>query len=615
MATRRGRRAPTRRDGVRWRAVATNALVLVSCVAVFRSSRARNTAAAGDDWDGRLRARRGRLETTTPTTPTTRTRTRRGETLYVSSHGAFVALDATTRARRVLHEGRGAYYGTFASDRAGEAWVVARGDANETRGRDGGRLRRDCCEEALLRIDLTSGDVLEERSVESKFTHDATRRLRGGVFVADTGRGRILELEYPSMKTRYVATLTVREHVNTVLPANVDEYGEHAVWAVLHNLGPSEVALIDVETGAELAPRLRNVGKKSHGLVSYDGKFLMLNSGEGELILVDPATDEYEVLWREPSRTFMKGLVVVDEVAYIGVSVFGTRAERADPEKTSDVVAFDLRRRDVLWRETIQTHGLLNSLFVDRRAGEQARWLDLRKKAFPLTARSMDALLIEHDAVDIRLLREYVDKLPKDAFTQNAQRDNAFLDGRTKNQQAIKPGVDTMHLIFSDRSGEEIFLFPYWEKFRPYVTPLLTSLFTRQLGVEDPTKHIVRLQIAVMNAGAMIHTHVDSGPWATRNHRFHIPIVVPPEMDAAQLIISPPGMDEVAVTLVEGRPFEINNAVEHTVRNHASSWRIHLLVDFSENEIPNSNLHALPVGAICSYATLGKDRCHANAMA
>ena len=251
----------------------------------------------------------------------------------------------------------------------------------------------------------------------------------------------------------------------------------------------------------------------------------------------------------------------------------------------------------MLWRETIQTHGLLNSLFVDRRAGEQARWLDLRKKAFPLTARSMDALLIEHDAVDIRLLREYVDKLPKDAFTQNAQRDNAFLDGRTKNQQAIKPGVDTMHLIFSDRSGEEIFLFPYWEKFRPYVTPLLTSLFTRQLGVEDPTKHIVRLQIAVMNAGAMIHTHVDSGPWATRNHRFHIPIVVPPEVDAAQLIISPPGMDEVAVTPVEGRPFEINNAVEHTVRNRASSWRIHLLVDFSENEIPNSNLHALPVGA------------------
>ena len=30
----------------------------------------------------------------------------------------------------------------------------------------------------------------------------------------------------------------------------------------------------------------------------------------------------------------------------------------------------------------------------------------------------MDALLIEHDAVDIRLLREYVDKLLKDAFTQ-----------------------------------------------------------------------------------------------------------------------------------------------------------------------------------------------------
>ena len=179
MATRRGRRAPTGREGVRWRAVATNALVLVSCVAVFRSSRARNTAAAGDDWDGRLRARRGRLETTTPTTPTTRTRTRRGETLYVSSHGAFVALDATTRARRVLHEGRGAYYGAFASDRAGEAWVVARGDANETRGRGVGRRARGRERDAReggweTQTGLLRGGALKNRSDE--------RRRFGGAF-------------------------------------------------------------------------------------------------------------------------------------------------------------------------------------------------------------------------------------------------------------------------------------------------------------------------------------------------------------------------------------------------------------------------------------------------
>jgi len=587
-ATATSTRRARRRDGVvRWRGVVMNALALVSCAALFRAVRTRSTTTTT-----MRTAMRGRLGA-------------RAATLCASSHGAFIALDATTKTARSVHEGRGAYYGAFASDRRGEAWVVARGDAGRPTTRRGGGEK-----EALLRIDLSSGDVLEERPIESTFTHDVARR-GPTVFVADTGGGRILELEYPSMKTRHVATLTVHQHVNTVVPADVDTYGEHAVWAVLHNLGPSEVALIDVKTGAELAPRLRNVGKKSHGLVSYDAKFLMLNSGEGELILVDPVTDEYDVLWTEPSRTFMKGLVVVDDVAYVGVSVFGTRSERADPEKTSDVVAFDLRRREVLWRETIQTHGLLNSLFVV----DQARWLDLRKKVSPLGAKSMDALCIEHDAVDIRLLREYIDQLPKNAFTREAQRDNAFLDGRTKNDQTFKPGVDTMHLIFSDRSGEEIFLFPYWEKFRPYVTPLLTSLFTRQLGVKDPIKHIVRLQIAVMNAGTTIHAHVDAGPWATRNHRFHIPIVVPSEANAAQLIMLPHGLGEVAVTLVEGKPFEINNAVKHIVRNRASSWRIHLLVDFSENEIPKSKLHKLPVGATCSYATLGKDRCHADAMA
>ena len=263
MATRRGRRAPTVAtacDGARWRRTRSCWYRASRCFALL----ARETP-----------RRRRRLERTVAR----ETRSSRDADADAddvdedATRGDAVRLVArrVRRARRDdegaarIARGTQACYGAFASDRAGEAWVVARGDANETRGRDGGRLRRDCCEEALLRIDLTSGDVLEERSVESKFTHDATRRLRGGVFVADTGRGRILELEYPSMKTRYIATLTVREHVNTVLPANVDEYGEHAVWAVLHNLGPSGRSRVDRrQDGGRSSRRDCETSAKSH---------------------------------------------------------------------------------------------------------------------------------------------------------------------------------------------------------------------------------------------------------------------------------------------------------------------------------------------------------------
>jgi hypothetical protein len=56
----------------------------------------------------------------------------------------------------------------------------------------------------------------------------------------------------------------------------------------------------------------------------------------------------------------MKGLTVVDHVAYFGIAEFGDRSTRDSSEKTADVAAFDLRSRTLLWRERVETRGLLN---------------------------------------------------------------------------------------------------------------------------------------------------------------------------------------------------------------------------------------------------------------
>ena len=49
----------------------------------------------------------------------------------------------------------------------------------------------------------------------------------------------------------------------------------------MHNLGPSKLVLADLATGERLR-EIEGVGNKAHGLVPWDGGFLILNSGEGQ---------------------------------------------------------------------------------------------------------------------------------------------------------------------------------------------------------------------------------------------------------------------------------------------------------------------------------------------
>ena len=134
--------------------------------------------------------------------------------------------------------------------------------------------------EALLRIDLRSKQG-QEVAIPSHFTHDAVRQ-GDKVYVADTGGGGVRELLFPSMRpTGRVASFTVREHVNTIAPAG-DPRHPDAVWALLHNLGSSKLVLVDMATGTRVR-EFQDVANKAHGLVPWEGGFIILNSGEGQL--------------------------------------------------------------------------------------------------------------------------------------------------------------------------------------------------------------------------------------------------------------------------------------------------------------------------------------------
>ena len=401
--------------------------------------------------------------------------------LILASHGRLLWFDVDTRETEEIHQGRGVYYGVFPADDDGESvWVVSRPH----------NWRPKNTLEALLRIDLRSKELVQEVAIPSHFTHDAVRQ-GDKVYVADTGGGGVRELLFPSMRpTGRVASFTVREHVNTIAPAG-DPRHPDAVWALLHNLGSSKLVLVDMATGTRVR-EFQDVANKAHGLVPWEGGFIILNSGEGQLCKFTPPPESapiyakgiLEVLWRDQQKTFMKGLSVIDGVAYFGIAEFGDRSQRDDEGKTAEVAAFDLKTRTFLWRHTVETHGLLNivaaphlaewstykpvqhwdvtsakaraaSMGGVERAGASAqsqrmgvtsnkyapsgsRWIDLKEKGNPL-APDMDDLLIQHGSVDVSQIRAALDAMP-DFCRSSSQTDNAKLGGRKDNMDQFKPG-------------------------------------------------------------------------------------------------------------------------------------------------------------------------------
>ena len=87
--------------------------------------------------------------------------------VLLSSHGRLQYLDVDTGATRVVHEGRGVYYGTLPDDTPGRVWVVSR--PHNWRTPPAGT------KEQLLLIDTDTGDLLRQVPLPSQFTHDAIR--------------------------------------------------------------------------------------------------------------------------------------------------------------------------------------------------------------------------------------------------------------------------------------------------------------------------------------------------------------------------------------------------------------------------------------------------------
>ncbi|KAG7669900.1 hypothetical protein KSW81_008044 [Nannochloris sp. 'desiccata'] len=273
--------------------------------------------------------------------------------ILVATHSKLAWYNYELDHFTIIHEGEGIYYGGFSGDQIDLAgvpetvWAISRPH----------NWKPTTSKEWLLEINIVTGEVQHREPIPSRFTHD-TVRYGNRVYAADCGEGHILELEFPSMNVlRRMELFTLKEHVNTLSPT-----GNGTLWAMLHNLGPSILAEIDLDAGREIR-RLPNIGDKSHGAVQWRGSIISLNSDNAALMKVNTETGRTEQLWQDNrEKRYLKGLCVVDDVAFFGIAKAQERQRRDSGELNCEIGAYDLIEGVLLWRRQLPTEGLLNVL-------------------------------------------------------------------------------------------------------------------------------------------------------------------------------------------------------------------------------------------------------------
>ena len=291
------------------------------------------------------------------------------ERLLLSSHRGLLWYDVVSGAVEVLNENNGIYYGVFPSDIPGRLYVVS--------SRLNVKTFRTGQADSLLEIDQVSGEILSRKSIDSSFTHDTVLAPnKDKVFVADTASGSVLVLRFPSLEVfQRVKLFTRSQHINTLAPTD-----DGKLWVMLHNRGDSDMVLVDY-VNSRVECTVKAVGKMAHGIVKLkengDGsmhQYLLLSSREVKLVKVGVpakctrtvmASDSREVLWtynaqEDTGDMFLKGLIVVDNVAYFGLSKF-ERTRLGRLRSKVSLVAFDLVNNEELWvRRNVGVFGLVN---------------------------------------------------------------------------------------------------------------------------------------------------------------------------------------------------------------------------------------------------------------
>ena len=214
--------------------------------------------------------------------------------------------------------------------------------------------------------------VLRRARAEKTFDGHEAVRYGDRAYVASSGSGAVNV--YNTRTLRLVRSLQLwqrNDHINTVALT------PSTILVMLHRMGaaPSEVHIVERARHVSVG-RIPDVGRGAHGLALWGDELIMLDSNNGAVVARSlsssaPGDAPLRVVWSdveppaslkgfsEPWRpAFLKGLAVVNGVAYFGMSPPARRLLRSQVNTT--LVAVELSSGREVLRRPMPTRGLLN---------------------------------------------------------------------------------------------------------------------------------------------------------------------------------------------------------------------------------------------------------------
>jgi hypothetical protein len=164
---------------------------------------------------------------------------------------------------------------------------------------------------------------------------------------------------------------------------------------------------------------------------------------------------------------------------------------------------------------------------------------------------------------DVTPFEQHVKNITDDEWDKWSYRQLTF-KGQHQHTRTIRVQWIPLELGFYDSSKTETFE-PYYTNFNSYLSSLYKFLEEYYDGI------LYKIIIAELKPHSVISPHVDAGFSLVVPHRVHVPVITNTDVIF--------GCGETVLNMITGNVYEINNQLQHFVKNSSDESRIHLIID------------------------------------
>jgi quercetin dioxygenase-like cupin family protein len=176
---------------------------------------------------------------------------------------------------------------------------------------------------------------------------------------------------------------------------------------------------------------------------------------------------------------------------------------------------------------------------------------------------------LEDGAINYLKITDDIDVAPIIRVIEGIDRET-WAESQREIRYAVHADTQSLKLMH-DRDFRHVYptTWPLFDTFKDAISPIL-DIIEEHFG---PDGEVIRIVLAKLKAGGVIPPHSDAQYSLRHCHRLHIPIVTNPAVDFF--------VGGEKKNMGVGEMWEINNSTTHTVENHSSLDRIHLIIDWA----------------------------------